>query len=401
MTVEIVPLRGMPEVRPGHDLANLIAEALQRGGWALADGDIVVVTQKVVSKAEGRVVPEGPGGKSVWVERETRHIVARRGDLVIAETRHGFVCANAGVDASNVAEGFLSLLPEDPDGSADRIRTALEAATRATIGVIVTDTFGRPWRAGVVNVAIGCSGLPSVVDLRGSKDALGRELEVTIVALADEVAAASGLVMGKSDGIPAAIVRGVRMEDPPLPAAALVRLPQEDLFRQSVLEALHAGPAGGAFGPGDVPRDALVEAIGAASAVEAPDGSRPWLFVSVRSSTAIRRVMAQGARFPADAASAVVPAARLTGSMHSGPDRDNLLLTAGGAVDRLILALHAQGFASVWIPGDVFSEEGLRGAVGLPEEWTPLGALAVGRDRGEQQPLTPSADPNSFMLESE
>jgi coenzyme F420-0:L-glutamate ligase/coenzyme F420-1:gamma-L-glutamate ligase len=401
VTVEIVPLPGMPEVRPGDDVADLIGEALRRGGWAVADGDIVVVTQKVVSKAEGRVVPEGPGGKTGWVERETRRVVARRGDLVIAETRHGFVCANAGVDASNVAEGFLSLLPEDPDGSADRIRSALESATGASIGVIVTDTFGRPWRTGVVNVAIGCSGLPSVVDLRGTKDALGRELEVTIVAVADEVAAASGLVMGKSDGIPAAIVRGVRTEDPPVPAAAIVRLPYEDLFRQSVLEALHAGSGGDAFAPGDVPRDAWVEAIGAASAVEAPDGSRPWLFVIFRSPAAIRRLMAQGARFPADASSAVVPAARLTGSLPSGPDRDNILLMAGGAVDRLILALQAQGLASVWIRGRAFSEEGLRGAVGLPEEWTPLGVLAVGRARAEQRPLTPSPDPNSFMLESE
>jgi coenzyme F420-0:L-glutamate ligase/coenzyme F420-1:gamma-L-glutamate ligase len=182
VTVEVIPVRGLPEVRPGDDLASLIWAAVSRGGPALSQGgpalsqggpalvpgDVVVVTQKVVSKAEGRVVPEGPGGKAEWVERETRRILARRGDMVIAETRLGFVCANAGVDASNIAEGFLSLLPEDPDGSAERIRAALGDASGASIGVVVTDTFGRPWRTGLVNVAIGCAGLPSLVDLRGT-----------------------------------------------------------------------------------------------------------------------------------------------------------------------------------------------------------------------------------------
>src|SRR5207244_6679099 len=145
-------------------------------------------------------------------------------------------CANAGVDASNVGDGVLTLLPEDPDGSAERLRIGLADALGVTVGVVVTDTFGRAWRRGVVNVAIGCAGLPSLVDLRGTKDALGRELEATVVALADEIAASSGLVMGKSDGVPVAIVRGARMKDPPQPAAALVRPAEEDLFRLSPLE---------------------------------------------------------------------------------------------------------------------------------------------------------------------
>jgi coenzyme F420-0:L-glutamate ligase/coenzyme F420-1:gamma-L-glutamate ligase len=234
VTVEIVPVPGVPEVASGDDLAELIAAALARSGIALADADVVVVTQKVVSKAEGRLVPEQPDGKAAWVARESRRVVARRGDLVIAETRHGFVCANAGVDASNVPRGYLSLLPEDPDASAERLRTALEQAAGLRLAVVVTDTFGRPWRRGLVNVAIGCSGLPSLVDLRGEADANGRPLEVTVVALADEIAAASGLVMGKAEGVPVAVVRGLSPHGDPAPAAALVRPPEEDLFRTSV-----------------------------------------------------------------------------------------------------------------------------------------------------------------------
>jgi coenzyme F420-0:L-glutamate ligase/coenzyme F420-1:gamma-L-glutamate ligase len=233
MTVEVVPLRGIPEVSAGDDLVSLIVEALGRAGADLEDGDVVVVTQKVVSKAEGRVVPEHPLGKAGWVDRETVRVVARRGDLVIAETRHGFVCASAGVDASNVADGFLTLLPEDPDASAERIRRGLRDATGSDVGVIVTDTFGRPWRTGVLDVAIGCAGVPALVDLRGTPDAGGRPLEATVVALADQVAAAAGLAMGKAAGVPVVVVRGVRSEGPHLPARVMVRPAEDDLFRGS------------------------------------------------------------------------------------------------------------------------------------------------------------------------
>lgn len=231
MSVEVIPVPGVPEIRAGDDLGRILTDALRAAGIPVSDGDILVVTQKVVSKAEGRVVREEPVGKAAWVERETRRVVARRGDLVIAETRHGFVCANAGVDASNVGPGLLSLLPEDPDASAERIRASISDLTGARVAVVITDTFGRPWRHGLVNVAIGAAGLPSLVDLRGNPDATGRPLEVTVVAVADEVAAASGLVMGKADGIPAAVVRGVQAEAPAVPASAIVRPPSEDLFR--------------------------------------------------------------------------------------------------------------------------------------------------------------------------
>ena len=229
--LSIVPVTGLPEVRPGDVLAELIA-----GVATLEDGDVVVVTQKVVSKAEGRleaVDPEDPRGQRGIIERESVRVLRRRGDLVISETQHGFVCANAGVDLSNVEEGYAALLPVDPDRSARRIRDGLRARLGVSVGVIVSDTFGRPWRQGVVDVAIGCAGVAAVVDLRGTQDALGRELQVTEVAVADELAAAAELVMGKATGVPVAIVRGV---DPAWLREGsvrreIVRPPGEDLFR--------------------------------------------------------------------------------------------------------------------------------------------------------------------------
>jgi coenzyme F420-0:L-glutamate ligase/coenzyme F420-1:gamma-L-glutamate ligase len=410
VTVEVIPVRGLPEVRPGDDLVSLIwaalsrgGPALVRGGPALAPGDVVVVTQKVVSKAEGRVVPEGPGGKAEWVERETRRILARRGDLVIAETRHGFVCAHAGVDASNIAEGFLSLLPEDPDGSAERIRAALGDASGVSIGVVVTDTFGRPWRTGLVNVAIGCAGLPSLVDLRGTKDALGRELEATVVALADEIAASSGLVMGKSDGVPVAIVRGVRMEDQPQPAAALVRPAEEDLFRLSPLEALQSAQDTRRFGPGAVPREALHEALRVASARRHSEGPPDWLFVSIDSATARRQLVSalhgDSREILAIAPAILVPCARLGGSAGDRPDRDALLLSSGRLVERLVLALQAVALASCWVPGIAFWAEGSH-QLGLEEGWSPLGAVAIGRPVDEKPAWPEPLGAEGFVVET-
>ena len=234
--IEIWPVEGLPEIVHDDDLAALLAGPLRSMG--ARDGDVVAVTQKIVSKAEGRVVPDRGDGRSMWVTRETRRVVARRGDLIIAETHHGFVCANAGVDASNVEEGFVSLLPVDPDASAEALRTSLaQRLGLSHLGVVITDTFGRPWRNGLVNVAIGCAGLPAIIDLRGNADHHGRALEVTVVALADEVAAASGLVMGKSARVPVALIRGVDLTaGAPGRAVDLIRAPDEDLFREGVIE---------------------------------------------------------------------------------------------------------------------------------------------------------------------
>ena len=231
--LRVVPVPGLPEVRPGDDLAGMVAAACE-AAIGLRDGDVVVVTQKVVSKAEGRLVDIDPEtGHRPIVEAESVRILRRRGDLIIAETEHGFVCANAGVDLSNVEAGQAALLPEDPDRSARRIRDALTHRFGVEVAVIVSDTFGRPWRRGVTDVAIGVAGLRPVIDLRGTADALGRELQVTEVAVADELAAAAERVMGKSTGIAVAVLRGV---DPAWLGDGsvvddLVRRPDEDLFR--------------------------------------------------------------------------------------------------------------------------------------------------------------------------
>lgn len=229
--LRIFPVRGIGEITPGDDLTRILSAAVE-----LADHDILVVTQKVVSKAEGRLVEiddSDPRGHKAIVESESVRIVRRRGDLIISETEHGFICANAGVDLSNVEEGYAVLLPVDSDRSARRIRDVIRAEQGVEVGVIITDTFGRAWRRGVIDVAIGSAGIGPILDLRGTADAAGRELQVTEVAVVDELAAAAELVMGKSTGYPAAVIRGI-------PAswfrsgsvrADVVRSPEEDLFR--------------------------------------------------------------------------------------------------------------------------------------------------------------------------
>ncbi len=419
MTVEVVPVEGLPEIRAGDDLAALLAPQLQ--ALEARTGDVLVLTQKVVSKAEGRVVP-APEGREAWVALESRRVVARRGDLVIAETRHGFVCANAGVDASNVADGFLSLLPEDPDASAAAIRDSLRAALGIDLGVIVTDTFGRPWRYGLVNVAVGCAGLPALVDLRGTRDHHGRELETTVVALADEVAAASGLVMGKADRVPAALVRGVSSTAPPGTARDMVRAPAGDLFRESPLQAIAARRSIRSYGPGEVPQEAVEEAVRAACTAPAPHHTQPWLFVALDPGPARRRLLGAIAEaWRLDLASdgmpdevverrlrksddlfgsaplLIVPFVRFGGA-HAYPDAERahaeqemFLLSAGAAIQNLLLALHAQGFASCWISSTLFCQEETRDALGIDDEWFALGTVAAGPmpEGGASRPRPP------------
>jgi coenzyme F420-0:L-glutamate ligase len=233
--ISVIPVGGVPEVTPGAALADLLLDALAAQDLSLETGDCLVVTQKVVSKAEGRLVhleADDPGARRALIESESVRVLRRRGDLIIGETRHGLVCANSGVDLSNLDEGWAALLPVDPDRSARRIRHRVRACTGVEVAVVVSDTFGRPWRYGLVDVAIGVAGLAGVVDLRGEPDQRGRPLQVTEMAVADEVAAAAELVMGKARGIPAAVVRGL---DPAWfregSAAELIRPHQEDLFR--------------------------------------------------------------------------------------------------------------------------------------------------------------------------
>ena len=235
--LEVFGIDGIGEIHPGDDLAGIIATAAADGeGTALADGDVVVVTQKIVSKAENQLVaidPDDPLSHKPLVEAESVRILRRRGDLIISETKHGFVCANAGIDLSNVESGWAALLPEDSDRSARRIRDGIRGKAGIEVAVIISDTFGRTWRRGVTDVAIGSAGIAAVLDLRGTPDALGREMQVTEVAVVDEIACAAELVMGKSSGIPVAVVRGV---DPTWFRDGsvhdeIVRHPNDDLFR--------------------------------------------------------------------------------------------------------------------------------------------------------------------------
>ncbi len=230
--VTILPVPGIGEVAAGDDVAGIILGALNGAGIEIDDGDIVVVTHKIVSKAEGRIAdaPDDAAYRRL-AEQEAAAIIRRRDDLIITITEHGFVCANAGVDRSNVAAGRAVMLPRDPDRSAHRIRVRLEQATGARLAVVVSDTFGRPWRRGLTDVAIGVSGIDAIQDLRGSTDTHGRVLDVTEVAIVDEIAAAADLVMGKATAIPVAVVRGLAWERGDGRAVDLVRPPSEDMFR--------------------------------------------------------------------------------------------------------------------------------------------------------------------------
>jgi len=230
--VRILAVPGIAEVVAGDDVGAIVGDAASAAGVRVLPGDVVVVAQKIVSKAEGRVVAAATRDDvRAVVGREARRILRETPALLIVETRHGFVCANAGVDSSNVQTGTVTLLPRDPDASAARIRTTLEARCAGRVGVIVSDTFGRAWRHGQTNVAIGVSGIAPVRDHRGERDPTGTELKVTEIVHVDELASAAELVMRKLDRVPAAIVRGYDWEPGTQGATSIVRPPSEDLFR--------------------------------------------------------------------------------------------------------------------------------------------------------------------------
>ncbi|HEY7544325.1 MAG TPA: coenzyme F420-0:L-glutamate ligase [Blastocatellia bacterium] len=246
--INIIGLAGLPEIKAGDDLSSLILKAAAESGLEIKAGDIFVIAQKIVSKSEGRIIRLDSITPSQlareWAEQykkdarmvevvfnESRRIVRMDRGVLICETNNGFVCANAGVDASNVEEGSVVLLPEDPDRSAQRIREWLERALGFRVAVIISDTFGRPWREGLVNVAIGVSGLAPLIDYRGQADSFGRPLQVTVIAEADEIASAAEMVMKKSAGIPVAIVRGLSIESDSGSGRDLIRAPEQDIFR--------------------------------------------------------------------------------------------------------------------------------------------------------------------------
>ncbi len=422
MTLEVIPILGLPEIAAGDDLAAMLGDA------GVRDGDVVVVTQKIVSKQEGRLVRAAD--REATIAGETVRVVAERDDLVIAETRHGFVCANAGVDASNVADGMLTLLPEDPDGSAARLRTSLrDRLSVDRLGVVITDTFGRPWRDGLVDVAIGVAGMPAIVDLRGTTDHSGRVLDTTVVALADQVAAAAGAVMGKAERVPAAVVRGLTWDGPEGTAHDLVRPAELDLFRESPLQALHARRTIRSFGEGAAPRDAVADAVAAACTAPAPHHTRPWLFVALDGAPAKRALLAaiadawradlRGDGTPeatierriarsdavlGQAPTLIVPFVRFEGAHpyadaeRADAEREMFLLSGGAAIQNLLLGLHARSIASCWISSTLFCQEETRAVLGVADEWHALGTVACGpMPKGEASWPRPPVDLSDFL----
>jgi coenzyme F420-0:L-glutamate ligase / coenzyme F420-1:gamma-L-glutamate ligase len=404
----VAPLAGLPEVRPGDDLARLLLEAVRAAGLELADGDVLAVTSKVVAKAEGRLVslPADPAAREralrAAVAAETVRVVARRGHLVIAETRQGLVGANALVDASNAGGDALVLLPRDPDASAAGLRAAIAALDGHDVAVVVTDTLGRPWRLGQTDVAVGLAGMGALEDWRGRPDGDGRLLEVTEVAVADEVAAAADLVKGKASRIPAALLRGVPRPKGDGSARDLVRAPADDLFRTAgTVEDLLAFLEGGApatrflADPVEGGRDravatALDRAVATAAAVPLPGGHRLRV-VPVPAAARPGCLACLSPTEPPDPALASAPAllvpcltppaVEVTASAGvPAPPADAVVeLAAGGALRTLLLGLHAQGVATGFAAAGPESRAALATVLGLPPGSRPLGLLAAGR----------------------
>lgn len=418
-------IAGLPEVSAGDDLAELLA----RSRVPLADGDVVVVTSKVVSKAEGRVWRAAEGQdpaelRADAIAAETVRVVARRGETRIVETPQGLVLAAAGVDASNTPDGTVVLLPSDPDASARGIRAGLRERTGAHVGVVVSDTLGRPWRTGQTDVAVGAAGLVVLDDHRGRTDAHGRLLEVTEIAVADEAAAAADLVKGKADGVPAAVVRGlgrfVTHDDGP-GARALVRPAELDMFSLGARDVLVARRTVREFAAKPVPPGTLVRAVGTAVTAPAPYGSAPWRFVLVESGEARDRLFAAlqdgwvaagiGAAHagtgPAESLEVLAGAPALVVpciDTDAGPagaypaERDLFLLAAGAAVENLLVALAVEGLGSAWTSGPLAAPDATRAALDLPATYVPVGAVAVGYPVTQPEPRT-DRDPATYLLE--
>ncbi|MDQ0761285.1 coenzyme F420-0:L-glutamate ligase/coenzyme F420-1:gamma-L-glutamate ligase [Streptomyces canus] len=418
---------GMPEVARGDDLAKLIAAAEP----GLVDGDVLLVTSKIVSKAEGRVVEASD--REAAIDAETVRIVARRGALRIVENRQGLVMAAAGVDASNTPSGTVLLLPEDPDASARAIREGLRDALGVDVGIVVTDTFGRPWRAGLTDVAIGAAGVRVLDDLRGGTDAYGNPLSATVVATADELAAAGDLVKGKAAGLPVAVVRGLAHivgEEHGEGARAMVRPARDDMFRlgtsEAVREAVTQRRTVRAFTNEPVDPGAVRRAVAAAVTAPAPHHTTPWRFVLLESEAsrtglldAMRDAWISDLRRDGksedsiakrvrrgdvlrNAPYLVVPCLVMDGSHTYGDvrrdaaEREMFVVAAGAGVQNFLVALAGERLGSAWVSSTMFCRDVVREVLGLPEDWDPMGAVAVGHPAEEPRPR-PDRDAGSFI----
>jgi coenzyme F420-0:L-glutamate ligase/coenzyme F420-1:gamma-L-glutamate ligase len=421
--VSIMAVPGLPEIGQGADLAKLIAAAAP----SLLDGDILVVTSKIVSKAEGQVVS---ASRDEAIAAETVRVVARRGATTIAQTRHGFVLAAAGVDQSNTAQGTVVLLPADPDGSARRLRAELAELTGLSIGVLITDTMGRPWRNGQTDNAIGAAGVRPLRDHRGEADGFGNVLEVTIAAVADEISAAAELVKGKLDQVPVAIVRGLAelvTSEPGPGAAALVRPAEEDMFRLGAANVLAERRTVRAFTAEPVDGAAVRRAVSAAITAPAPHHSQPWRFAVVETAAARQRLLddmlaawvsdlradgfteEQIARRtrrgePLRAAPVIIVPCLVSEAAHQYPDerraaaeRAMFLVSMGAGVQNLLVALAVEGLGSCWVSSTLFCGPIAAAALDLPAGWEPMGAVGVGHAAAPPGPR-PERDPDDVIV---
>jgi coenzyme F420-0:L-glutamate ligase/coenzyme F420-1:gamma-L-glutamate ligase len=437
--IEILPVTGLPEFRPGDDLAAAIADAAP---W-LRDGDVLVVTSKVFSKVEGRLVEVGAdpaerdAARRELVMSEAVRVVARFANFVITENSLGIVQAASGVDASNVAAGEVALLPQDPDGSAARLRTALRESLGVDVAVVITDTMGRAWRIGQTDAAIGAAGMTVLHRYAGTIDSQGNELAVTEVAVADEVAAAADLVKGKLGGVPAAVVRGLSTVDDESTAHDLVRPVEQDLFRLGANEAIEQGRREAVllrrsvrtYSPEPVDAGALRRAVAAALTAPAPHHTHPVRFVWLRNRPLRTKLLdAMRAAWRDDlrhdrftpeqverrvargdllyGATEIVLPFLVPDGMHTYPDQrrndcEHTMFTvaAGGAVQGLLVSLAAEGLGSCWVSSTIFAADVVRSVLDLPSDWEPLGAVAVGHPADGPLAPRPGSDLADGLVE--
>jgi coenzyme F420-0:L-glutamate ligase/coenzyme F420-1:gamma-L-glutamate ligase len=424
--VLVLPVPGLPEITPGADLAALVADAALAGP-GLADGDILVITSKIVSKAEDRVAS---GDRESAIKSETVRVVARRGHTTISQTRHGLVLAAAGVDESNTPPGTVVLLPLDPDRSAEALRKDIGVRAGARVGVIITDTMGRPWRSGQTDTAIGAAGVTPLRDHRGEPDTFGNVLEVTVAAVADEIAAAADLVKQKTTGVPVAIVRGLSslVIDAAGPgAAALIRPAEDDMFRLGAADVVTARRTVRDFTAEPVSPDAIRRAIAAAVTAPAPHHSQPWRFAVLESPAARTRLLddmlaAWQADLAADGfsddqiarrvrrgeplrrAPLIIVPCLVADAAHPYPDarrsaaeRAMFLVSMGAAVENLLVALAVEGLGSCWVSSTLFCRDVTAAALGLPADWEPMGAVGVGHP-ATAAAERPPRNPDDFTL---